>query len=394
MRILLAGPVPPHPGGGAISRAQLASGFARAGHEVCVVAPITPDGQDDDRFARAHPELRIVRYVLKRFDPSPFRPPTGEFLREEGDQVAPLVASLIGSFAPDVVVVGRETFARYVPRVTREYGVPAVLLVRGSPTGHILAGQFPTADAERLLAEFRKVDRIVAVARYLELGLRDRGFANVCHVPNAIDPAAFRRRPRSAHLLRRLGIPAGSSVVLVPANLHQRKRPGDVVRSAAIAVRENPHLVYVFAGTGVLREHVERQCGECGLAAHVRFLGWVDYARMPALMNAADIVVMASESEGQARAYLEAMACERLLLASDIPAAREVVEDGVTGRLFRLGDAGQLAALTLEAAADGERRHAIGQRARASVRHRSVARAVPHYLRILEEVVAARGAVL
>jgi phosphatidylinositol alpha-mannosyltransferase len=88
------------------------------------------------------------------------------------------------------------------------------------------------------------------------------------------------------------------------------------------------------------------------------------------------------------------MACERLLIASDIPAAREVVEDGVTGRLFRLGDAAHLAALTLEAAADDDGRRAIGRRARASVRHRSVERAVPRYLRILEEVVAARGAVL
>ncbi len=144
-----------------------------------------------------------------------------------------------------------------------------------------------------------------------------------------------------------------------------------------------------MAGVGVQRDEIERLCLEMGLSRAIRFLGSVDYERMPTLMNAADIVLMASESEGMARAYLEAMACERVLLASDIPSACEIVEDGVNGLSFRLGDVEHLAARTMRAAAAPARRAGIGRRARASVQHLSVERAVPLYLREFSETIAA-----
>jgi glycosyltransferase involved in cell wall biosynthesis len=56
---------------------------------------------------------------------------------------------------------------------------------------------------------------------------------------------------------------------------------------------------------------------------------------MPDYINLADIVVMPSAAETQALVYLETQACARLLLASDIPGAREVIVDGETGLLFR-----------------------------------------------------------
>jgi len=392
MKILLAGPVPPHPGGGAIGRAELAAGFARAGHEVCIVAPITETARDaGERFASAHPELRIERYVLRQFEPMPFRPPEPEFLREEAGLVVPLVTSLIARSRPDVVVVGRESFARYVPEVARAHGLPSVLLVRGSPTGHILAGRFPPEDAERLLGEFRKVDLIIAVAVHLADGLRGLGFGAVHQIPNAIDTRRFAPGPGRRGVLDALGVDPAATVVLVPANLHPRKRPADVVASAAIACRRAPGLVYLFAGTGVQRDEIEGLCRERGLEGRARFLGWRPYEEMPALMNAADVVVMASESEGMARAYLEAMACERLLLASDIPASRELIRDGHNGLLFRMGDVDHLAARTLEAAGDPELRRSLGRRARATVARVSVEAVVPRYLRALSGVVAARG---
>ncbi len=391
MRILLVGPVPPHPGGGSIGRGQLAAGFARAGHDVCIVAPITEQGRSDgDRWAALHPELSVVRYPLRSFEPQPFLPPSEEFVREESSQVEPLFVSLAKSFEPDVVVVGRETFARYIPRLAQALGLPSVLLARGSPTGHILAGRFPADEAHRLLLEFRKVDRIIAVAQHLAEGLRSLGFDDVTHVPNAIDTSRFVPGPKSPALLRSLAIEPKATVVLVPANLHPRKRPADVIRSAEIALRANPGLVYVMAGTGVLREQSEQLCRARGLGDRFRFLGWVEYDHMPELMNLADLVVMASESEGLSRAYVEAMACSRLLLASDIPAAREIVEDGVNGLLFRMGDAEHLAARTLEAAARPEWRERLGHRARSSVQRRSVENAVPEYLWELARVVAAR----
>jgi len=103
-------------------------------------------------------------------------------------------------------------------------------------------------------------------------------------------------------------------------------------------------------------------------------------------INLADIVVMPSEGEGLARVYLETMACGRVLLASDIPAAREAVTDGVTGVLFRKGDVGDLTAKLLWLAARPALRDEIGRGAYAESRAMSLDRTVAAYAAALQEV--------
>jgi len=96
---------------------------------------------------------------------------------------------------------------------------------------------------------------------------------------------------------------------------------------------------------------------------------------------------MPSESEGLARAYLETQACARLLLASDIPPAREVIENGETGLLFRMGDIGDLTAKTLLAANDPKLCAEIGHKAREQIKTHDLKSAVAEYLTTIEEVI-------
>ena len=91
---------------------------------------------------------------------------------------------------------------------------------------------------------------------------------------------------------------------------------------------------------------------------------------MPELISVADLVAMPSAAEGLARVYLEAQACGRVLVASDIPAAREVVRHGGTGLLFRSGDHEDLAAQLATAANDPDLREEIGRQARHYVAQR------------------------
>jgi len=100
--------------------------------------------------------------------------------------------------------------------------------------------------------------------------------------------------------------------------------------------------------------------------------------------------VMTSAIEGLSRVYLETQACGRTLLASDIPAAREVVEPGRTGLLFRVGDVPDLTAKTLLAASDPELRAVLGGRARESVERRDLSAEVTAYADILGRVVQRR----
>jgi glycosyltransferase involved in cell wall biosynthesis len=110
---------------------------------------------------------------------------------------------------------------------------------------------------------------------------------------------------------------------------------------------------------------MQAACERRGLGDRFRFTGWVDHDEVPALVRLADLVVMTSESEGQAHVYLEAQACGRTLVASDIAGAREVVVHGQSGLLFPMGHVDSLVETTLAAARDPDLRARIGREARA-----------------------------
>jgi glycosyltransferase involved in cell wall biosynthesis len=203
-----------------------------------------------------------------------------------------------------------------------------------------------------------------------------------------VDLHQFAPAPKDAGLLRELAIQGDDVVVMHASNLKPIKRPLDVVHSAEHALRHNPKLVYVIVGDGACRQPMEDLCARRGLSERFRFVGWIEYARLPRYMNLADLVIMPSDSEGLARVYLETQACARLLLASDIPAAREVITDGETGLLFRTGDIDDLTTKTLAAAGDPELRARIGRQACRRVRANALERAVAAYVDAIGSVVS------
>lgn len=73
----------------------------------------------------------------------------------------------------------------------------------------------------------------------------------------------------------------------------------------------------------------------------VEWLGHVD--DMPALLGSVDVVVLPSYREGLPKSLIEAAACERPLVATDVPGCREVVRDGIDGLRVPVRDAGALA---------------------------------------------------
>ncbi len=386
--VIYVGTLPPHPGGSAISSSQLILGFARLGHEVRALSPITPEALSaGDCFAKSHPEIAVTRFEVPYFETSPDRSPPADYRTLEHEQIEKWLPEMIAQQRPDVIFIGRESFAWHVPDIAQTWGVPTVQRIAGGTIGSVLAQTYPEAQRRELLQQLSKVDLIVTPAAHLLDGLRALTGRNIKTVANAVDLRQFAPAPKDAGLLRELGIPSDEVVAIHVSNLKAIKRPQDVVLSAERALQHNPKLVYVVVGDGVCRQSMEDLCAERHLSGRFRFVGWIDYARLPRYMNLADFVIMPSESEGLSRVYLEAQACARLLLASDIPAAREVITDGETGVLFRTGDVESLTRKTLMLAADPELRTRIGRRACQRVSAHAIEHAVDAYLDLIGSLV-------
>jgi glycosyltransferase involved in cell wall biosynthesis len=381
--ILYVGMLPPHRGGSAVVNAMVLRGLAERGHQVRAIAPATPaNGGNGNPFARSCPELEATSYELPYTDGSAYTPPSEEYRELERRQIAELVPRLLEERLPDIVVAGREAFAWHVPEVLSPHSLPTALVVHGSTTHGILRGDYPEALAQGLLERLRRIDLMVTPAHHMAEALDGLDVPGVQVVRNPVDLDRFRPGPRDARLARAVGIGAGDVVVVHPSNFKGLKRVEDLFASAATAVARDPRLLYVVLGDGPLRGELEAACAEAGVAGRFRFPGWVEHEQVPDYLRLADMVVMPSAAEAQALAYLEAQACERTLVASDIPAAREVVEDGVDGLLFRVGDVEHLTEVTLRAAGDPGLRAAIGRRARERVRSHDVVSVVDDYERL------------
>jgi glycosyltransferase involved in cell wall biosynthesis len=284
------------------------------------------------------------------------------------------------------LIIGRETFAWHLPDLAKSKNIPSMLLVQGAGLFG-MAHSFSSVDRDRLAEQFGKVDLIVAVARHLEGPMQELGLPRATTIANPVDLSRFFPAPKDAGLMMRLGLHADRFIIAHISNLKGLKRTSDIVASAREVVRREPRATYLVVGDGHCRERMEAECRRLEILDHFRFVGWVDHEKVADYINLADAVVMPSESEAMALVYLETQACGRLLIASDIPAAREAVSDGETGLLFRMGDTADLTSKILLAADDPALRDRIGCTARARVKEHDLEHFVAAYERAARAVV-------
>jgi glycosyltransferase involved in cell wall biosynthesis len=368
---------------------QVMLGLAGLGHRVRALAPMILDEAGPvDEFAHHHPEIAVTRYPVPFFNTNPHDPNLDGYYGLEGEQIRKSLPPLIAARRPDVIFIGRESFALQVPGLARASSLPCLLAMHsGSLLTRILDGAYPEKLTQSFLREYRKIDLLVALSRHFAEDMGRLGFPGCTVIPNPVDAERFAPRPRDVALARELAIDPEDVVVTHLSNLKDVKRPLDLVASAAEALRHNPRLLYVVVGDGGMRGAMEDDCRRRQIAGRFRFTGWVDHGRVPDYLNLADLVVMPSEMENRSLVCLEAQACGRLLLASDIPGSRELLTDGQTGLLFRKGDVDDLTAKTLRAAADPGLRASIGRQAREAVRIHAVPEAIAAYVAALHEAI-------
>ncbi|HEX8120807.1 MAG TPA: glycosyltransferase family 4 protein [Solirubrobacteraceae bacterium] len=349
--------------GGCIHNEALLAGLADAGHRVRAVAEAPRDGA-----ARAPGDLPgvEVEWLAVEYTSGREIPDDANVARRQADLEAALERLLRDGRRPDVAVLGREAQAWYVPEVLRARGVPVVAVAQGVPVGGFEVGIYPPQDERAFVELVRSLDLTIAVARHLEDTLRAHGVENVVTIPNAVDRAQFSPAERDPAVRARAGVPPDAPVVAHVCGLLPGKRWQDLIASAALVAAQVPHVRYVVAGAPDELASAREAARSAGVHEVFRFLGEIERDAMPALLNAADLMVHTSEREGAPFTYQEAAACGIPVVATDIAPAREAIADGATGILYPIGDVDALSAATIALLRDDERRRAMGRAARSA----------------------------
>lgn len=388
--ILYAGTLPPFPGGTAVLCAQLLGSLVERGHRIRAFAPSTEEAERTPHpFAESHPNLRVTKFLLPQHPVNSVAPMDKSVLESMRQNTLASLRRAMEEEPGDVVLIGRESFLWGVPALALSHETPCIQIAHAEASA-VADGSFGHRFAGRLIDEMAKVHRVVAVADHLTERLRLRGLGNVMTIPNPVDAERFAPAPRDHVLMRNLRIPEDAIVVMHVSNQKPVKRIPDILASAAQTTASDGRLCYVFVGGG--DEASRGEAEKAGVAGRCRFTPWVDHAEVHRYLQLADIVLMPSETEAMALAYLEAQASECLLIASDIPAAREVVTPGETGLLHPVGDVAALVKQTLRAANDAGLRRRIATSAREQVMRTHALRTVVDAYEALIEACAASQA--
>jgi glycosyltransferase involved in cell wall biosynthesis len=231
---------------------------------------------------------------------------------------------------------------------TRATGVPFVYRSIGDPRywSHRLDRRL------RVGVELRAARAVVATfAAAADSLVEDHGLdpARVHVIPNGRPLARF-PAPTDAERLdaRQQTVPSldpATPVVAFLGSLAPEKAPELAVR----VVAQLPHTHLILAGDGPLRRTVEAY-GESVAPGRVHPLGPVEDPRQ--VLLAADVVLLPSRSEGFAGVAVEAGLTGRPVVATDVGAARDIIQPGITGFVADEPDPGLLADLVDRAMAE------------------------------------------
>ncbi len=243
-------------------------------------------------------------------------------------------------------------------------GLPAIAKVAcGGPDGDF--ARLKRTGLTPSLPLLRRLSRVVAISAETEAELLAHRFIpdQIVRIPNGVDAVRFAPAPEPELARQQMGF--GPETVLFLGRLDAQKGLDVAIEAWTRVATRRPAARLVLVGDGPARAVLEDKAQSLGLIGRVSFLGMRSDPER--LLQACQIFVLPSRSEGMSNALLEAMATGLPCVASCIGGSSDLVEHGVTGLLAPPGNATTLAEMLCTLLDDGSLRNRLGTAARAGV---------------------------
>ncbi len=175
-------------------------------------------------------------------------------------------------------------------------------------------------------------------------------------------------------------------LIVSVGRLNEQKDYPNLLSAIKVLSKKHQNITLAIAGDGPHLQALQKQTINLGINNKVRLLGI--RTDIPSLMSAADVFVLSSAWEGFGLVVAEAMACERVVVATDCGGVREVVGDA--GFLVPPRDSLKLAnALEKALELDSKERLQLGKEARNRIlEHYSLAAATEKWLHLYSAPIA------
>ncbi|WP_237061408.1 glycosyltransferase [Microbulbifer zhoushanensis] len=321
--VMLTNTYLPHVGGVARSVAAFAEEYRARGHRVLIVAP------EFSQYIKG--EQDVIRiHAIQNFNGSDFSValPFSGHLSERLDDFQPDIVHSHHPFLLGMTAV----------RIARSRGLPLVF------THHTLYERY----THYVPADSQALKRFV-----IELGTRYANLASLVFAPSESIAHILRERGvttrieemptglqeeqylpgNGASIRSELGIPAGAFVVGHLGRLAAEKNLEFTAAAVADFMQAHADSHFLLVGSGPSSTVIENLFSARGMADRLHMPGTLQGERQRDAYAAMDTFVFASTSETQGMVLTEAMAASVPVVALDANGTREVVRDGINGRL-------------------------------------------------------------
>ncbi|MEN3295083.1 MAG: L-malate glycosyltransferase [Burkholderiales bacterium] len=330
-----------------------ARGLAGQGLNICIFGLEPYHGQ----YYNAHPAISVVGC-----DQCVAHGGEGSLSKLRYLAALPKLRKLIDEFRPNIL------HAHYAS----SYGLlgalsgfrPFILSVWGSDIF-----SFPNKSSlHRNILRFNlsKADKVLSTSHVMARETQRYTSQRITVTPFGVDLDEFRERQVDS-----LFAP-GDLVIGTVKALEQAYGIPYLVRAFKVVCSRHPRLPLklLIVGGGSMRTSLQGLVDELGLRERVTWTGKVPYDEVSRYHNMLSISVFPSNSESFGVAAIEASACGRPVVVSDVGGLPEVVEDGVTGIVVPAKDVRQLAQAIGRLVLDETLRRRMGGAGRERVRER------------------------
>ena len=220
--------------------------------------------------------------------------------------------------------------------------VPFVLsLQEGDPIEHIKKRVRFVYPLFKMI--FTKADIIQTISNYLADFARAMGGKNVVVVPNGVDVAHFSAvlpLPEPFDIDEEIGKKSGDTFLITTSRLVKKNAVKDIIK----ALRFLPETVKLLVcGDGEEKSRLQEEATRIGVSSRVFFKGFVPKEDMPRYLQACDIFVRPSLSEGFGNSFVEAMAARLPVIATPVGGIVDFLEDKKTGLFCAVSEPKDLA---------------------------------------------------
>jgi L-malate glycosyltransferase len=365
-------------GGSGVVATELGIELAAAGHEVHFISysqPFRLSGRDDGIF---YHEVPVSSYPLFEFPPYDLAlasrmAEVAEFSELDLLHVHYAIPHSVSALLARQMLAAR---GRKLPFVTTLHGTDITLVGLDRSYLPITRYAIQESDGVTRISSYLKEKTVsdFGISRPIEV---IPNFVN-CDVYTPITDEDARAKSRA-----RFARP-DEAIFMHLSNFRPVKRVVDVVKVFAQVVREIPSQL-ILIGDGPDRSSAEWLAHDLKIHDKIHFLGKQD--RVNELLPLADLMVMPSVLESFGLAALEAMACKVPAIATRVGGVPELIEDGVTGLLYPVGDVDGMAAGAISLLNDRSRLNAMREAARKDAQKRFCATLVlPKYVKYYEQI--------